>query len=302
MSGTENEKKPGNDEAMPESAKPDPVDSDETEGREGNDGERQRRQEDNEAIEPPDALEDGVEEEDLTPEERTERRRERFVQGVENAVIQVLPGKRVLIVAVVFAVLYVFNSNEFGEWLNMESPTVAELRESGDLETHRRERRLEIANSFPDWSRFPYEANVEEEAVFSIQAFVDPNCPVCRRMFAETEDLNDAGISVEYIVVPRNRGSELGFETASTIYCADDSREAFEMEMRGETYLADECPLGEVLDGFHDRMDAMNPDARRPYAVTMAGEGVNRRLEPGEWVDLAIASMMGDLAPQTADQ
>lgn len=239
-----------------------------------------------------------------TPELTPEERRQRMLDRIDRSVLQVMPGKRVAIAVVVFAILFLLSSDYLSSWFGSGERSYATLHTEGVVETTQTERRKQIAASFPDWAVFSYPAPLDPNAapfLGRIQVLVDPNCPYCRRLFRMTETLNQRGISIDYIVVPMRLESVLSMRSAVAVYCADEPLWAFESEMASAPNPVESCPMESLMEGFYLRAERMGAHRSRPYAITPDGRGVRGVLTPAEWESVLRHSPATESVPDHAD-
>jgi len=59
-----------------------------------------------------------------------------------------------------------------------------------------------------------------------IQVFTDIDCPYCAKLHREVPELNEKGITVEYLMFPRAGIGTPSFQKAISMWCADDNKQA----------------------------------------------------------------------------
>jgi len=59
-----------------------------------------------------------------------------------------------------------------------------------------------------------------------LQVFTDIDCPYCAKLHREVPELNDKGITVEYLMFPRAGIGSPSFAKAVSMWCADDNKQA----------------------------------------------------------------------------
>lgn len=222
------------------------------------------------------------------PADTREERAQRLREQLDNAVFQIMPGKRVAILVLVFVGLFLVSGDYLGHWLFGTERAYSALVSEGIVDASEREVRKRVAQSFPEWARQSYSAPIAaDRAPFlgRIQVIVDPTCPECRRLFQMTPALNARGISVDYITVPGRMDNPNALRAAGAVFCADNARAAFESEMNNVAYAAstDACPYPDLIAGLHARVARMGGARVRPYAITPDGRGIHGVLTPGEW-------------------
>lgn len=65
-----------------------------------------------------------------------------------------------------------------------------------------------------------------EKVKHSITVFTDIDCPYCRRMHQEMDELNEYGIEVRYLLFPRAGLNSKSYNKAVTVWCSDDRLQA----------------------------------------------------------------------------
>ncbi|WP_372964786.1 DsbC family protein [Marinobacter sp.] len=71
-----------------------------------------------------------------------------------------------------------------------------------------------------------YPAKGEQKAV--IDVFTDIDCPYCRKLHDEIDELNGYGITVNYYAFPRSGPGTPSFTKYESVWCADDQRKAMD--------------------------------------------------------------------------
>lgn len=64
----------------------------------------------------------------------------------------------------------------------------------------------------------------EGEVKHTLTTFTDIDCPYCRRMHSEMDQLNRLGIRVRYMLFPRAGVPSTSYEKAVSVWCATDQR------------------------------------------------------------------------------
>jgi len=75
----------------------------------------------------------------------------------------------------------------------------------------------------------------------TIRVFTDTTCGFCRRLHQDMNELNQLGITVEYLAFPRGGPGSPGFDTMVSIWCADDRNAAMTAAKAGEEIEAKTC-------------------------------------------------------------
>jgi thiol:disulfide interchange protein DsbC len=81
-----------------------------------------------------------------------------------------------------------------------------------------------------------------EKPKYSITVFTDVDCPYCRKLHGEVEQLGRKGVEVRYVAFPRSGPGTKAWRTMTEVWCAKDRREALNRATRGEEVSAgSEC-------------------------------------------------------------
>lgn len=75
----------------------------------------------------------------------------------------------------------------------------------------------------------------------TITVFTDVDCPYCAKLHAEVPKLTKAGVSVQYLLYPRNGPASPTFRKSVSVWCAEDRIKAIGMAKRGEKIDYKEC-------------------------------------------------------------
>jgi thiol:disulfide interchange protein DsbC len=69
---------------------------------------------------------------------------------------------------------------------------------------------------------------------YTITVFTDADCPYCRKLHGELEQLEAKGIAVRYVAFPRSGPGTKSWRTMAAVWCAKDRTEALTRATRGE--------------------------------------------------------------------
>jgi thiol:disulfide interchange protein DsbC len=69
---------------------------------------------------------------------------------------------------------------------------------------------------------------------YTIIVFTDADCPYCRKLHGELEELGKKGIEVRYLAFPRSGPDTKSWRTMTAVWCAKDRREALTRATKGE--------------------------------------------------------------------
>lgn len=86
-----------------------------------------------------------------------------------------------------------------------------------------------------------------EKAV--IDVFTDIDCPYCRKLHDEVQQLNEYGITVNYYAYPRSGPGQPSFVKYESVWCAEDQKAAMSAAKAGKAVPAAECE-NPVLEQF----------------------------------------------------
>ena len=75
----------------------------------------------------------------------------------------------------------------------------------------------------------------------TITVFTDIDCPYCRKLHAEMDEYNKAGIKVRYLLSPRTGINSPGFKKAVSVWCAEDSNKALTIAKQGKSVKEKSC-------------------------------------------------------------
>jgi len=111
-------------------------------------------------------------------------------------------------------------------------------------EASRSERRVRELPAYGAEHRIVFAA---ENPQHRVTVFTDIDCGYCRKLHESVAAYNQAGISVEYILFPRGGLNSPSFDSAVSVWCADDNREALTLAKRGQPVSPKICenPVGE---------------------------------------------------------
>ena len=73
-----------------------------------------------------------------------------------------------------------------------------------------------------------------EKPKYTITVFTDVDCPYCRKLHGEVEELGRKGVEVRYVAFPRSGPGTKAWRTMTAVWCAEDRREALNRATRGD--------------------------------------------------------------------
>ena len=78
-----------------------------------------------------------------------------------------------------------------------------------------------------------------EQPKYTMIVFTDADCPYCRKLHGELEELERKGIEVRYLAFPRSGPDTKSWRTMTAVWCAKDRQEALTRATRGEEVRAE---------------------------------------------------------------
>jgi thiol:disulfide interchange protein DsbC len=130
--------------------------------------------------------------------------------------------------------------------------------------------RLKSIDSVPEEKMIIFEP--DGEPVHTITTFTDVDCPYCRKMHKEIDQLTDAGVRVRYMLFPRTAVGSPSYLKAVSVWCSDDRKNAMTQAKLGETPEARDCP-NPVIE--HMQLANRLGLTGTPMTITDAGERLN---------------------------
>jgi thiol:disulfide interchange protein DsbC len=120
-------------------------------------------------------------------------------------------------------------------------------------EGERNKVRKDILAGLDDSDMIIFAAHGESKAVLSV--FTDVDCPYCRKLHEEIDQLNDYGITVRYLAFPRTGLESETYHKMVSTWCANNPRQAFTEAKMGkdipevscENPVAEQYELGRQL-------------------------------------------------------
>jgi thiol:disulfide interchange protein DsbC len=73
---------------------------------------------------------------------------------------------------------------------------------------------------------------------YTIIVFTDADCPYCRKLHGELEELEKKGVEVRYVAFPRAGPGTKSWKTMAAVWCAKDRQDALTRATRGEEVTA----------------------------------------------------------------
>ena len=131
----------------------------------------------------------------------------------------------------------------------------------------------------------------EESIVFgpakprhTIIVFTDVDCPYCRKLHGELDELGKRGIAVRYMAFPRSGPGTKAWRTMAAVWCAKDRREALTRATRGEEVSAVGKCSDEVIAKHHALGQQLGIPGT-PMVVMSDGTALGGYMAPGKLLD-----------------
>ncbi len=105
-------------------------------------------------------------------------------------------------------------------------------------EARRNEIRLDALNDLGEENMIIFPAKDEKH---TITVFTDIDCGYCRKLHAEMDKYNEAGITVRYLMFPRAGVDSPSYEKAVSVWCNKDQQDAMTRSKQGETLPKASC-------------------------------------------------------------
>lgn len=119
----------------------------------------------------------------------------------------------------------------------------------------------------------------EGEVKHTLTTFTDIDCPYCRRLHAEMDQINDLGIRVRYMLYPRAGPSSESYRKAVDVWCAEDRNEAMTLAKAGQAIPRLDCP-NPVLEHMQLALDLGLTGT--PFSITETGAVIAGYAPPPE--------------------
>ena len=89
-----------------------------------------------------------------------------------------------------------------------------------------------------------------EDPKYTVTVFTDIDCGYCRKLHQEMAGYNDKGIRVRYMFFPRSGVNTPSYDTAVSVWCADDRNQAMTDAKAGKPVETRKCdnPVAEQLE------------------------------------------------------
>lgn len=141
-------------------------------------------------------------------------------------------------------------------------------------ENRRRAFRRELFEDIDRWDPIDF---VPEDAAHTIAVFTDIDCGYCRQLHAQRAAYNELGIGIRYFAFPRAGLDSQTAANMTSIWCAEDRREAMTRAKRGESLPHRLCP---APIASHAQLGRQLGLRGTPMLLTGSGEIINGYVAP----------------------
>jgi len=119
-----------------------------------------------------------------------------------------------------------------------------------------------------------------------LYVYTDIDCAYCRKLHAEIDQLNDAGITVRYLAYPRTGIGGASYDKAVAVWCSADRKEALTAAKSGKMVNSENCtnPVTE-----HYRMGEAMGVRGTPALYTDDGESIGGYIPAPELIRILNA-------------
>jgi len=114
---------------------------------------------------------------------------------------------------------------------------------------------------------------------YTITVFTDADCPYCRKLHGELEELEKKGIAVRYVAFPRSGPGTKSWKTMAAVWCAKDRREALTRATRGDV-LSAKSSCSDALIAKHYRLGQQLGIPGTPMIVLSDGTSLGGYMSP----------------------
>jgi thiol:disulfide interchange protein DsbC len=118
----------------------------------------------------------------------------------------------------------------------------------------------------------------------TVVVFTDVDCPYCRKLHAELDQLAARGIAVRYMAFPRSGPGTKAWQTMAAVWCAQDRRSALTRATRGEEVGAAGKCSDEVI-AKHFALGQQLEIPGTPMIVMSDGTSLGGYMAPGKLLD-----------------
>lgn len=131
-------------------------------------------------------------------------------------------------------------------------------------------RRVELLSEVPEDTMIIF--SPEGEVKYTLTTFTDIDCPYCRKMHREMNQLNGYGIRVQYLAFPRAGVDSVSYEKAVSVWCAPDPQDEMTLAKAGKLPTKRTCenPVKEHM-ALGERLGLTGT----PFNITDTGRIIN---------------------------
>lgn len=120
-----------------------------------------------------------------------------------------------------------------------------------------------------------------EKPKYSITVFTDVDCPYCRKLHEEVDELGRKGVEVRYVAFPRSGPGTKSWRTMTAVWCAKDRREALTRATRGESVSAEKKCSDAVIAKHYELGQKLGLPGT-PMIVLGDGTSLGGSMAPGK--------------------
>lgn len=169
-----------------------------------------------------------------------EERIRSIAPDAKSIAISETPIEGVLMVQISGEVVYLTQDGKFliqGRVVNMD--TREDLTESAKSEVRR-----ELIAGIDTSKQITFSP---EDPDYELTVFTDIDCGYCRKLHAQMDGYNEAGISIRYMAFPRAGIGSRSYEKAVSVWCAADQQDAMTQAKMGSDPDLEQCdnPIAE---------------------------------------------------------
>ncbi len=88
------------------------------------------------------------------------------------------------------------------------------------------------------------------EELFLVTVFTDIDCAYCRKLHREISEYNKRGISVRYLLFPRQGPNTESWAKSEAVWCAKSRQDALTRAKNGEAVESEKCDASVIADYY----------------------------------------------------
>lgn len=89
-----------------------------------------------------------------------------------------------------------------------------------------------------------------QDELYTVTVFTDVDCTYCRKLHREIADYNKRGISVRYLLFPRQGPGTSSWAQSEAVWCAESRQEALTKAKNGEVVESEKCDATAIADYY----------------------------------------------------